>query len=147
MSSLQDQIDARKRRLAELRSKRNNAASSSDKHDEREHKKSKTRPVRRDFDIMKQEVAAQSTDKLRSLTVETSSTQFKKQAGDEAERSDEIVTGSERPSSTKAKHNWGIDAMRAKVEKDLRVLDRRTNEEIRRIVRREFMQDALTKNG
>lgn len=147
MSSLQNQIDARKRRLEELRSKRNNAASAADMHDEREHKKSKIKPVRRNLDIMKQEVAAQSADELRSLTGETSSTQFKKHPGDEAERSDERVTDFERLSSTKAKHNGGIDAMRAKVEKDLQVLDRRTNEEIRRIVRREFMQDALKKNG
>lgn len=150
MSSLQAQIDARKRRLEGLRKKRSSGAA--DQQHESEHKRSKTDPEEPSFELLAQQTDTfPPSDENYGVRLETSSSKLGKPTLGKLKNTDDGTAAEEDdnnvPRNSQLKHHGGTDAMRAEIDRGLEELERRTNDQIKRIVRREFMQDAVTRNG
>lgn len=152
MSSLKDQVDARKRRLDQLQSLSKNVDINEPHRalDEPSKKKSKATLIGRNFNLTTKETNKQSLSYEENVrTVEVLSAKIEKDALERFKRAaDEIITeaaaGGQRVSrSSKNKAIDGTNSMKQILKGKLSELEKRTDDEIKRIVRRQLMEDAL----
>lgn len=149
MSTLQDQIEARKQRIKELRLKRHSAAAESDHRNEHQHKRSRTEHSKPSSDSLACTASDAPLEGAADISILTYTGNLDDRDFDNYNSGDERVIQSEEQigEEGQAKQPKIFDVMKAKVEEDIQRLEKRTNDEIKRIVRREFMQDAMTKNS
>lgn len=152
MSSLKDQVDARKRRLDQLQSLSKNVDINEPNQalDEPSKKKSKATLIGRNFNLTTKETNKQSFSYEENVrTVEVLSAKIEKDALERFKRTaDEIITeaaaGGQRVSrSTKSKAIDSTNPMKQILKEKLSELEKRTDDEIKWIVRRQLMEDAL----
>lgn len=152
MSSLKDQVDARKRRLDHLQSlsKNSDINEPDEVIDEPRNKKSKAALIGRNFNLTTKETNKQSLSyEENRTTVEALSAEIEKDTLSRFKRTadetiTEAATGRQQvPKRTKSKAADGTNSMKKIMKEKLSELDKRTDDEIKRIVRRQLMEDAL----
>lgn len=129
MSSLKGHIEARKRRLQDLQSQFNKNVEVESAHNRDGTAQSKI-----------------TESRLPDRSLLTSFEQEKKVLEHSTHTVDDEEAAEPKDDVTQHKNNKrveSIDSMRSMLEDKLQELDRRTDNEIKRIVRREFMEDAV----